>query len=683
MSGETKTTTRTPLPGSISFGDEEAKTLAMWKEIDAFQASLKLNAKKPAFTFYDGPPFATGLPHYGHILAGTIKDTITRFQHMRGHHVERRFGWDCHGLPVEYEIDKKLGITGPDDITGPEGMGIRAYNAECRSIVQRYSGEWRTIIERMGRWIDFDNDYKTMEPWYMESVWWVFSEIWNKGLVYQSYKVMPYSTACCTPLSNFEAQQNYKDDVIDPAVVVTFPCLTGEHAGAEFLAWTTTPWTLPSNLALCVHPELVYVKFKDLTGKFNKDGQDRMFIMGKNRLKQLYPKHGSKKYKGGELEIVSEFVGKSLEGLTYEPLFPYFQERSKKGSFKVCVDEYVTSEDGTCIVHQAPAFGEDDFRVCMAQGVIQKGELIPCPLDPSGRFTAAAPEYKGVYIKDADEAIMAELKKRNRLAQKGNINHRYPFCWRSDTPLIYRIVPSWFIEVTKIKDDVVRNNQEGTTWVPPEIGSGRFHNWLANARDWAVSRNRYWGTPIPIWKNEDGTEFKCIGSIEELEKLSGQKITDLHRENIDDIEIPSADGKGVLKRVKEVFDCWFESGSMPYAQQHYPFVPETKEKFEAGFPADFIAEGLDQTRGWFYTLMVLSTALFNKPGACLSFFLLVFFFFFLFLSFSFFFFQLFHHSLSLSLLSSQKNHSTNLQPLKISSSMVSFSQRTVKKCQNV
>ena len=337
---ESKTSSRAPLPSAISFAAEEEKVLAMWREIDAFQSSIKLNKKMKPFTFYDGPPFATGLPHYGHILAGTIKDTITRFQHMKGHHVERRFGWDCHGLPVEYEIDKKLGITGPEDV---EKMGIRAYNAECRSIVQRYSGEWREIIERMGRWIDFDNDYKTMEPWYMESVWWVFKEIWDKGLVYQSYKVMPYSTACCTPLSNFEAQQNYKDDVIDPAVVVTFPCLSeGEHKGAEFLAWTTTPWTLPSNLALCVHPDLIYVKFKDLTGKFSKESEaGRLFIMGKDRLCQLYPKFGKKKYKGGEFEILQEFVGKSLKGLIYEPLFPYFGQRAGKGSFQVCVDEYV------------------------------------------------------------------------------------------------------------------------------------------------------------------------------------------------------------------------------------------------------------------------------------------------------------------------------------------------------
>jgi isoleucyl-tRNA synthetase len=608
---------KTPvLPASIDFSAEEAKVLRMWREIDAFQTSLTLNSQKKAFTFYDGPPFATGLPHYGHILAGTIKDTITRFQHMMGHHVERRFGWDCHGLPVEYEIDKKLGITGPDDITGPNGMGIRKYNEECRAIVSRYSNEWREIIERMGRWIDFDNDYKTMEPWYMESVWWVFKQVFEKGLVYQSYKVMPYSTACCTPLSNFEAQQNYKEGVIDPAVVITFPCLDGAHAGAEFLAWTTTPWTLPSNLALCVHPEIVYVKFKDLTGRYAKEGQDgRTFIMGKARLCQLYPKYGGKKYKGGEVEILEEFAGATLKGMTYEPLFPYFGDRAGKGSFKVCVDEYVTSEDGTCIVHQAPAFGEDDFRVCMANGVIVKGELVPCPLDAKGTFTDKCPEVQGQYIKDADAQLMEMLKARNRLVQKGNINHRYPFCWRSDTPLIYRIVPSWFIEVTKIRDDVVRNNQEGTTWVPKEIGTGRFHNWLSNARDWAVSRNRYWGTPIPIWVSDDGEEVVCVGSIDELKTLSGvDSIDDLHRENIDDIKIPSKQGRGQLSRVKVVFDCWFESGSMPYAQQHYPFVPEKKKQFEAGFPADFIAEGLDQTRGWFYTLMVLSTALFNKPA---------------------------------------------------------------------
>jgi isoleucyl-tRNA synthetase len=556
------------------------------------------------FTFYDGPPFATGLPHYGHILAGTIKDTVTRYACMNGMSVERRAGWDCHGLPVEYEIDQKLNITHRDQVLE---MGIDKYNETCRSIVMRYTKEWKETITRLGRWIDFENDYKTMDPTFMESVWWVFGQLYEKGLVYQGYKVMPYSTACGTPLSNFEAGLNYKD-VRDPAVVVSFPIVGDEEV--SFVAWTTTPWTLPSNLALCVHPEMEYVKILDKKSN-NK------FVLAKSRLSQLFPiMNNTKKWKpamAAELyEIQETIVGKDLVGKQYKPLFDFFANTPQaKNYYRVLSDTYVTDDAGTGIVHQAPAFGEDDYRVCLGHGVITKGAEIPCPVDANGLFTDPVEPVKGLHVKKADDQLIQIIKQAGRLVQKDNLDHSYPFCWRSDTPLIYKAVPSWFVKVEEIRDKLVANNKL-TYWVPSFVGEGRFGSWLADARDWAVSRNRFWGTPIPIWANEDMSEVVCISSVDQLEELSGVRVEDLHRETVDKITIPSKTNPGTaLKRVDEVFDCWFESGSMPYAQQHYPF--ENKESFENGFPADFIAEGLDQTRGWFYTLMVLSTALFDKP----------------------------------------------------------------------
>lgn len=579
------------VPDTISFPDEEEKIYQFWKEIDAFQTSLKLSKGRPKYSFYDGPPFATGLPHYGHILAGTIKDVVTRWAHMSGFHVERRFGWDCHGLPVEHEIDKSLGIKGPDDVMK---MGVKAYNDECRKIVSRYCSDWEEIISRLGRWIDFDNDYKSMYPWYMESIWWVFKQLYNKGLVYRGYKVMPFSTACNTPLSNFESGQNYKD-VVDPAVIVSFPL--EEDPNVCLIAWTTTPWTLPSNLALCVHPDLDYVKVQEKS-------TEKIYILMEARLVALFKSEE-------EYKVLDKWKGKSLEGMKYKPLFDYFiHMREQTGAFRVVTGTYVTTDAGTGIVHQAPYFGEDDYQVTMAHGIITKDLKVICPVDASGCFTEEVYDFKGMHVKDADKHIIKRLKADGRLVHESSIKHSYPFCWRSETPLIYKAVPSWFIRVEQAQEMLLENNSK-TYWVPDFVKEKRFGNWLRDARDWAVSRNRYWGTPVPIWVSEDGEEMVCVGSIAELKELTGVEVTDLHREHVDLLTIPSLRGKGVLRRVTEVFDCWFESGSMPYAQSHYPFA--NKKDFEDNFPADFIAEGIDQTRGWFYTLLVLSTLLFGKP----------------------------------------------------------------------
>ena len=589
------------VPVSFDFPAEEERVYQYWKDSNAFLESVALSEGKPTFSFYDGPPFATGLPHYGHLLAGTIKDIVCRFAHQRGHHVPRRFGWDTHGVPIEFEIEKKLGIKTKEQVFE---YGIGPYNDQCRGIVQRYAKEWKEIVGRAGRWIDFDNDYKTMDKTFMDSLWWVFKTLYDKGLVYHGFRVMPYSNGCATPLSNHEAKENYHDKN-DPAITVSFPVLDADEP-VSFLAWTTTPWTLPSNLALCVNPELTYVYLHDVK-------KDQTFIMAEKCINGYY-----KKVKKGKQpedhKILKKVEGSDLVGMRYEPLFPYFFETYKERAFKVLSDSYVTEESGTGVVHQAPAFGEDDYRVCLATNVIDKGEGIPCPLDANGIFIDPVSDFKGQYIKDADENIMATLKEKGRLFKKTSINHRVGFCWRSDTQLISRAVPSWFIAVEKIKDKIIANNAK-TSWVPASMKDKRFGEWLKNARDWNVSRNRFWGTPIPIWLNEETKEIIVVGSAKELEELSGVAgITDLHSHKIDHITITSKKTGAVLRRTSEVFDCWFESGSMPYAQVGYPHVEGSKELFEKSFPADFIAEGLDQTRGWFYTLMILSTALFDKPA---------------------------------------------------------------------
>ncbi|XP_031132358.1 isoleucine--tRNA ligase, cytoplasmic [Ipomoea triloba] len=607
----------------FSFPDQEEKILQWWDEVKAFKTQLERTKDMPEYIFYDGPPFATGLPHYGHILAGTIKDIVTRYQSMAGHHVTRRFGWDCHGLPVEHEIDKKLGIKSREDVIK---MGIDKYNEECRGIVTRYVAEWEKTVVRMGRWIDFRDDYKTMDLKFMESVWWVFAQLFDKGLVYRGFKVMPYSTGCKTPLSNFEANSNYKE-VPDPEIMVSFP-IVDDHDGASFVAWTTTPWTLPSNLALCVNANFVYLKVRN---KF--DG--KIYVVAESRLSELPLEKAKKgttngavndtqnsnpksKPSGGKsknldtYEILDKISGSSLVGKKYVPLFDYFKDFSDT-AFRVVADDYVTSDSGSGIVHCAPAFGEDDYRVCIENQIINKGENLIVAVDDDGCFTERVSDFARRYVKDADKDIIQAVKEKGRLVKSGNFTHSYPFCWRSDTPLIYRAVPSWFVAVEKIKDQLLMNNKE-TYWVPDFVKEKRFHNWLENARDWAVSRSRFWGTPLPVWRSEDGEEIVVMDSIDKLEKLSGEKVTDLHRHKIDHITIPSSRGSefGVLRRVEDVFDCWFESGSMPYAYIHYPF--ENVKLFENNFPGHFVAEGLDQTRGWFYTLMVLSTALFGKPA---------------------------------------------------------------------
>lgn len=563
-----------------TFPEREEAVLEFWEKHNIFKKSVEGRGGDPLFSFYDGPPFATGLPHYGHLLAGTIKDVVARYKTMEGFCVPRRLGWDCHGLPVENEIEKGRELSGAAAI---EEFGIANFNEECRSIVLRYTGEWKKTISRFGRWVDFDQVYRTMDLSFMESVWWVFKELYDQELVYEGFKVMPFSAKLGTPLSNFEANLNYKD-VDDPSLVVAFEL--ADEPGTFFLAWTTTPWTLPSNLALIAGGEIDYVKVQVPSGK--------KYILAEVRW-PVYFKEGG--------EVVARYKGSELKDIRYKPVFPFFADRANDGAFRLILDDFVSVEDGTGIVHAAPAFGEMDFFACKREGI----DLV-CPVDANGMFTEEVPSYAGQYVKDADKEIAKALKQQGSIIYQGTIRHRYPFCWRSDTPLIYKAVSTWFVAVEKIKDRLLEANEE-IDWMPEHIKEGRFGKWLENARDWAISRNRYWGTPIPIWRSADG-ECLVIGSVKELEKLTGQKVEDLHRHFIDQLEITV--NHKVYKRISEVFDCWFESGSMPYAQNHYPF--ENKELFEKTFPADFIAEGLDQTRGWFYTLTVLAAALFRKPA---------------------------------------------------------------------
>jgi isoleucyl-tRNA synthetase len=609
-----------PVSNKSDFPAMEREMLSFWEANDTFKKSLARNREKGDYVFYDGPPFATGLPHYGHLLAGTIKDIVPRYQTMRGRHVERRFGWDCHGLPIEALAQEALGISGAHEI---RQLGVATFNEQCRSMVLTYVNEWRKTVTRMGRWVDFENDYKTMDPSFMESIWWVFKQLWEQGRVYKSYRIMPYSWKLSTPLSNFEAGNNYKD-VQDPAITVRAKVLTGADPAwgeTNLLIWTTTPWTLPENLAICAGPEIDYAVVRDAAGGM-------CFVMAEARLAAYYKK-------AEEYQVLARLKGSDLKGWTYEPLFPYFAAYANEGAFRVLNDGFVSTEDGTGLVHMAPAYGEDDFRVCKEAGLT----VIADPLDAACQFTDKLPDYQGRFCKDCDKDLIKRLKQEGKLVHQTTIVHSYPFCDRTDTPLIYRAIEAWYVRVEDLHERLTRNN-DTVHWMPDYVGDKRFGNWLNEARDWNISRNRFWGSCIPVWINErDSADMICVGSVAELEALSGQRVTDLHKHFVDEVVI-RRDGK-TYRRTPEVLDCWFESGSMPYAQQHYPFAKlgvrseelgvkeeggksqeeggRKKENGEGGerdvskfFPADFIAEGLDQTRGWFYTLMVLGTCLFDR-----------------------------------------------------------------------
>lgn len=571
------------------FVELEKEVLKFWEEDKTFEKSVHNRDGAAEFVFYDGPPFANGTPHYGHIMVSYVKDVVARFQTMNGKKVERRLGWDCHGLPAEMSAEKQLGVSGRKQI---EEFGVEKFNDFCRSDVLKYSGIWVDMFKRIGRWVDFNHDYKTMDLPFMESVIHNFKELYDKGLVYEDYRVLPYSWAAETPLSNFEVNQGYQDKT-DNAITVMFKL----ENGMNILVWTTTPWTLPSNLMLAVGLDIDYAIMEE-------DGQKYVLaqaLLGRYK-KQL--EHATQ---------VGTIKGKDLVGLSYEPMFPYFKDLKAKGAFKVLSGEFVSTEDGTGIVHIAPGFGQDDFDACRAY---DENFPVVCPVDEAGKFTSEVPDYEGKQVFETNEPIMQLLKERGILVKKEQYTHSYPFCWRTDTPLIYKAMSSWFVKVTDFRDEMVKNNQQ-INWVPEHIKDGRFGKWLEGARDWSISRNRFWGTPIPVWKS-DNPKFPRIdvfGSIQEIKEKTGFEVTNLHKPYIDDVVYPNPDdpsGQTMMRRVGDVFDCWFESGSMPYAQIHYPF--ENKEWFESHFPADFIVEAMDQTRGWFYTLTVLSTALHNRPA---------------------------------------------------------------------
>ena len=604
-----------PVEPKVNFPKIEEAILKYWQKEKIFQKSLENRKTAKRFTFYDGPPFATGLPHYGHILAMAIKDAITRLKTMQGYYVPRRLGWDTHGLPVEYEVEKEIGSRGKKDI---EKMGIDKFNRECRKIVFRYTKEWERTIDRMGRWADKENTYSTQDTDYMESIWWVFKNLWDKNLVYKGFRSMAYCPRCATPLSNFETNLGYKDNVEDPSVFVKFQ--DKKNPNTYYLAWTTTPWTLLGNAALAINPKVKYVKVK--VGK-------EIFILAKDRLEVL-----------DIYEEPKEISVKDLGGKIYSPLFGFFlkdqelrnksdyllnKEDLNKKAYRILLADFVSTEEGTGIVHIAPAFGEDDM-------VLGKKENLPLiqPVDKNGEMTIKP--YTGTFVKDADQMIIEHLDQAGNLYKSEKISHTYPFCWRCETPLLYYAIASWMVKVSKIRGRLVQNNNK-IHWSPKHIKEGRFGKWISEARDWSISRNRFWGTPLPVWVCEKCNEYTVVGSLEELKKKafnfedleklseaffkSGEQKSfshkvDLHRPHIDQLKLKCDKCGGRAKRTEEVLDCWFESGSMPYAQDHYPF--ENKKEWEENFPADFIAEGLDQTRGWFYTLHVLASALFDTPA---------------------------------------------------------------------
>ena len=605
--------------GSTRFPDMEAQVQAYWKEDNTFQASLEASSGNPEYIFYDGPPFANGLPHYGHLLTGYVKDIVPRYQTMAGSYVPRVFGWDCHGLPAELEAEKQLGITDKSQI---EAMGLEKFNEYCASSVLRYTDEWKAYVTRQARWVDFDNGYKTMNESYMESVIWAFKTLYDKGLIYQGFRVLPYSWAEHTPLSNQETRldDSYKMRQ-DPTLTVTFP-VTGAVAGtpaettlaehpelasAAFLAWTTTPWTLPSNLALAVHPTVEYalVKPGSDAAELTTAAAAGKYLILASALLSAYSRE-----LGQEAEVIATFTGEQLRGFNYEPVFDFFADAPR--AFQVLSAEYVTTEDGTGVVHQAPAFGEDDMATCAAAGI----DLV-IPVDMDGKFTQQVPPYAGQLVFDANKDIIRDLKAASRVIRHVTIEHSYPHSWRSGQPLIYMALPSWFVSVTKIRDRMVELNHDQIEWMPGHVRDGQFGKWLEGARDWNISRTRYWGSPIPVWVSDNDAypRVDVYGSIAEIEADFGVRPKSLHRPHIDQLTRPNPDdptGQSTMRRVPDVLDVWFDSGSMPFAQFHYPF--ENKEWFESHSPADFIVEYVGQTRGWFYLLHVLSVGLFDRPA---------------------------------------------------------------------
>jgi len=576
----------------------EEGVLARWEKDDTFARSVAAREAGEngdnEFVFYDGPPFANGLPHYGHLLTGFVKDAVPRYQTMRGRRVERRFGWDCHGLPAEVEAEKELGIAGHPAIAA---FGIDKFNDACRTSVLRYTDEWQRYVTRQARWVDFTNDYKTLDTPYMESVMWAFRTLWDKGLIYEGFRVLAYCWRCETPLSNTETRMDdvYRDRQ-DPALTVAFELETGER----ILAWTTTPWTLPSNLALAVGPDVDYAVLQ------HSDGRE--YIIAEARI-------GSYEKELDGATVVRTVKGAELAGRRYRPLFPFFADT--ENAFVVLAADFVTTEDGTGVVHMAPGFGEDDQNECNAVGI-----PTICPMDEHGQYTAEVSPWAGRHVFEANTDVIKALKEMGVVLRHDTYNHSYPHCWRCAEPLVYRAVSSWFVQVTQFKDRMVELNQN-INWTPEHIKDGTFGKWLANARDWAISRNRFWGSPIPVWKSDNPTypRIDVYGSLEELERDFGVAVTDLHRPGIDHLVRPNPDdptGQSMMRRVPEVLDCWFESGSMPFAQVHYPF--ENREWFENHYPGDFIVEYIGQTRGWFYTLHVLATALFDRPSfaSCVS-----------------------------------------------------------------
>lgn len=623
----------TSLDASPNFPSLETETLAFWATDHTFQASVDA---RPAgqdgsneFVFYDGPPFANGLPHYGHLLTGYVKDIVGRYQTMQGRRVERRFGWDTHGLPAELEAERILGIEDKEQIDGPGGMGIEAFNQACRESVLKYTKEWEEYVTRQARWVDFGNDYKTLDPTFMESVIWAFKTLYDKGLIYEGFKVLPYCWHDGTPLSNHELKMD--DDIYqnrtDQTVTVG---LRLRDTDEMVLIWTTTPWTLPSNLAVAVGEDIDYVRVTPTQGEL----QGQTVILAQARLAAY------EKELGENPQVSAAFKGSELVGLGYYPIFDYFEDAKAAAiadgtadqpghvgpgskAWTIIGADFVSTEDGTGLVHLAPAFGEDDMNACATQ---QIGVVMP--VDGNGVITAEVPDYAGKNVFEANRYIIADLRdetgpvaarearQRPCLVKVASYEHSYPHCWRCRQPLIYKAVSSWFVRVTEFRDRMVELNQQ-ITWTPEHTKNGIFGNWLAGARDWSISRNRFWGSPIPVWKSDNPAypRIDVYGSFAELERDFGVKIDNLHRPFIDGLTRPNPDdpsGKSTMRRVPEVLDCWFESGSMPYAQVHYPF--ENREWFETHYPGDFIVEYIGQTRGWFYTLHVLATALFDRPA---------------------------------------------------------------------